>query len=123
MNATPSHDNYHDEEHQEGNAGPKQIITILVSTGLLGLLIAGAMDVSNDARIALNVAEQHGQEWLLIRGEIANLRKEMLDRTVSRYTAAEQAQYVKYVDNRLMQIERQLEKCCDKTHTHRNQNE
>ena len=108
MNVTPPHE----EEKQEGVAEPKAILGILVSTGLLGLLVAGAVDVSKDARIALDVAAQHGEELLMIRGEIAQLRKDMLDSTLSRYTAEEQEQYAKYLESRLTAIEKQLDRCC-----------
>ena len=98
--------------HEEGNVTPRSVLTVLASIGVLGLLIAAGLDISNNARIALNVAEQHGQELLMIRGEIANLRAEMLDRTVSRYTAAEQEQFAKYLESRLTQLEKQLDRCC-----------
>jgi hypothetical protein len=121
VNVTPPHD----EGAQEGATDPKAVITILVSTGLLGLLVAGAVDVRQTAmtglRVAeqhqtamtgLRVAEQHGQELLMVRGEINQLRQDMLDRTVSRYTAEEQEQYAKYLESRLKAIENQLDRCC-----------
>jgi septal ring factor EnvC (AmiA/AmiB activator) len=88
--------------HEEGNVTPRSVLTVLASTGVLGLLIAAGLDISNNARIALNVAEQHGQELLMIRGEIANLRAEMLD----------QEQFAKYLESRLTQLEKQLDRCC-----------
>jgi hypothetical protein len=116
MNVTPPHD----EVHQEGAADPKAFLTVLISTGILGLLIAGAVDVRQTAMTGLRVAEQHGQELLMVRGEINQLRKDMLDRTVSRYTAEEQEQYSRYLDSRLEQIdeelkrmEKQIDRCCN----------
>jgi len=116
MNVTPPHD----EAHQEGGTDPKAFLTVLVSTGILGLLIAGAVDVRQTAMTSLRVAEQHGQEMLMIRGEITQLRKDMLDRTVSRYTAEEQEQYSRYLDSRLEQIheelerlQKQIDRCCN----------
>lgn len=108
MNVTPPHD----EGSQEGATEPKAVITILVSTGLLGLLVAGAVDVRQTAMTGLRVAEQHGQELLMVRGEINQLRQDMLDRTVSRYTAEEQEQYAKYLESRLKAIENQMDRCC-----------
>jgi hypothetical protein len=108
MNVTPPHD----EGSQEGATDPKVVITILVSTGLLGLLVAGAVDVRQTAMTGLRVAEQHGQELLMVRGEINQLRQDMLDRTVSRYTAEEQEQYAKYLESRLKAIENQVDRCC-----------
>jgi hypothetical protein len=101
----------HTEEKQEGDTSLK-VLGMLVSTGVVGLLVAGALDVRKDASIALSVVEQHGQELLLIRGELNQLRKDMLDRTVSRYTAEEQEQYAKYLESRLSAIEKQLDRCC-----------
>jgi hypothetical protein len=48
----------------------------------------------------------------MVRGEINQLRQDMLDRTVSRYTAEEQEQYAKYLESRLKAIENQLDRCC-----------
>jgi hypothetical protein len=119
MNVTPAHENKGDEVHQEGVADPKAILTIIVSTGLLGLLVAGAVDVRQTAMTGLRVAEQHGQELLMIRGEISQLRQDMLDRTVSRYTAEEQEQFARYLESRLHQLEeeqdrlqRHIDRCC-----------
>ena len=101
----------HEEKIQEGDTTIK-VLGMLVSTGVIGLLIAGAMDIRSDATIALSVAEQHGQELLMIRGSITQLRQDMLDRTVSRYTSEEQEQFAKYLEQRLIQIEKQLDRCC-----------
>ena len=101
----------HEEKIQEGDTTIK-VLGMLVSTGVIGLLIAGAMDIRSDSTIALSVVEQHGEELLLIRGEMALLRQDMLDRTVSRYTAEEQEQFAKYLESRLTAIEKQLERCC-----------
>ena len=107
MNVVPPHE----EKTQEGDTTIK-VLGMLVSTGVIGLLIAGAMDIRSDATIALSVVEQHGQELLMIRGEMALLRQDMLDRTVSRYTSEEQEQFAKYLESRLIQIEKQLDRCC-----------
>ena len=107
MNVVPPHE----EKTQEGDTTIK-VLGMLVSTGVIGLLIAGAMAIRSDATIALSVVEQHGQELLMIRGEMALLRQDMLDRTVSRYTSEEQEQFAKYLESRLIQIEKQLDRCC-----------
>ena len=108
MNVKPATE----EVKQEGDTHIKALIGMLVSTGIVGLIVAGAVDVSKDARIALDVAAQHGEELLMIRGELAQLRQDMLDRTVSRYTAEEQEQFSRYLESRLDAIEKQLDRCC-----------
>ena len=68
------------------------------------MVAAGMLAVSNDARIAINIAEQHGQELLMIRGELAAVRSEMLERTKMRYTSRDALQHEKYVERRLSEI-------------------
>ena len=97
-----------DEHKEEGNTS-KATIAFLASTGLLGVLAAGYMSIANDARIAINVAEQHGQEILEIRGEITSLRMEVLARTRERYTQSDHAAYDRYIEQRLGEIEKDLE--------------
>lgn len=104
--------NGYDEKHQNGYGAAKSLVAVIASTGIFGVIAAGYLAVANDARTALNVAEQHGQEILLIRGEIAALREEMRIRTLDRYTAKDAAAYEKYVEQRLKEIEKDLDKCC-----------
>ena len=88
------------------------ILVVLVSTGLLGLLSSGMMSVASDASIAIKVAEQHGEELLLIRGELNSIRQEMLERTQTRYTAIEAERHERYVMQRIEALEKQLDACC-----------
>jgi hypothetical protein len=107
--------NGHDKHApQNGNANTKSILAIIASTGILGVISAGYMAVANDARIAITVAEQHGQEILLIRGEIASLREEMRGRTVDRYTARDHEAYERYMEQRLKELEEDIQRCCSK---------
>jgi hypothetical protein len=96
-----------------GNGTPfKNVIIVLVSTGILGVLSSGMLAIANDARIAIRVAEQHGEELLLIRGELTSLRVEMLERTKARYTAIDAERHERYVLQRIEALEKQLERCC-----------
>ena len=86
-----------------------KVLASLAGTGVLGVVAAGMLAVSNDARIAINIAEQHGEELLLIRGELAAVRNEMLERTQMRYTSRDALQHEKYVERRLNEIEKKLD--------------
>lgn len=92
----------------------KQAIGWLVGTGILGVLAAGMLAVANDARIAINVAEQHGQELLILRGELVALRAEMAERTQNRWTSRDQEQFDRYIEERLERLEQELDVCCRK---------
>jgi hypothetical protein len=85
-----------------------RVIASLAGTGVLGVIAAGMLAVANDARIAINVAEQHGQELLMIRGELASVRTEMMQRTEDRYTSRDADQHEKYMERRLNEIEKKL---------------
>ena len=87
----------------------KNVIATLAGTGILGVIAAGMLAVANDARVAINVAEQHGEELLLIRGELSAIRNEMLQRTEDRYTSRDAAAYERYIEQRLAELERRLE--------------
>jgi hypothetical protein len=93
----------------EPMSGQKWMATI-IGTGVLGVIAAGMMAVANDARIAINVAEQHGEELLLIRGELAAVRVEMMDRTAMRYTSRDALAHEKYVERRFNEIEKKLDR-------------
>ena len=86
-----------------------KVLASLAGTGVLGVVAAGMLAVANDARIAISVAEQHGQELLMIRGELAAVRTEMMQRTQFRYTSRDAEQHEKYVERRLNEIEKKLD--------------
>lgn len=87
----------------------KNVIATLAGTGILGVIAAGMLAVANDARVAINVAEQHGEELLLVRGELAAIRTEMLQRTEDRYTSRDAQAYERYIEQRFVELERRLE--------------
>lgn len=89
-----------------GTLGAKTIIGFLVGSGMLGVLAAGMLAVANDARIAISVAEQHGKELLLVRGELVALRQELASRTQDRYTAKDHEQFERYLMERIERIEK-----------------
>ena len=70
-----------------GNGKAQTTFNIVLPIGALALLATIVMTVHKDAGIALDVARQHGQELLLLRGEINILKEEILDRTRLRYTS------------------------------------
>lgn len=92
----------------------KTVIGFIVGSGLLGVLAVGWMAVAQQAEIALSVAEQHGQELLLIRGEVNALRTEMLQRTQSRFTS----QDGRYLEQELRRIEEEIEEHIKDTGVH-----
>lgn len=93
------------KEEQQGSTDAKTLIGFLVGSGLLGLLAVGMATVANNAQIAINVAEQHGQELLLLRGELVALRLEMVERTQDRFTASDG----RYLKEELRRIEEDIE--------------
>lgn len=86
----------------------KKVLASLAGTGILGVIAAGMLAVANDARIAISVAEQHGAELLMIRGELASVRTEMMQRTEFRYTSRDADAHEKYVERRFDKIEEKL---------------
>lgn len=94
-----------------GSTQTKSLVAIIASTGILGVIATGYMAVANDARTAISVAEQHGQELLLIRGEIASLREELRSRTVDRYTSRDHAAYERLMDQQLERLEEKIDGC------------
>ena len=97
-----------------GTHSTKNILVVLASTGILGVFASGMISIANDAKIAIQVAEQHGQELLLLRGELISLRTEMLERTQNRYTSEDAEQHEKYIELALSSLERRVEQLEDK---------
>jgi len=93
---------------QVDHAFTSKVLASLAGTGVLGVIAAGMLAVANDARIAINIAEQHGEEILMLRGELTAVRVEMLQRTENRYTAKDAVNHEKYIDRRLLEIEKKL---------------
>lgn len=89
---------------EEGDATVK-VLTAIAASGVLGVFATGMISIANDAKIAISVAEQHGQELLMIRGEVASLRLEMVERTQDRFTASDG----RYLEQELRRIEADLD--------------
>jgi len=85
-----------------------KVLASLAGTGVLGVVAAGMLAVAQSASVALDVAEQHGNELLMIRGEMAALRKELMERTDNRYTSRDAASHEKYAERRFDEIEKRL---------------
>ena len=94
---------------EEGSASNKAVVAFLASTGVLGVVAAGMLSVASDARIAIQVAEQHGQELLMIRGEISSLRQEIVARTQNRFTRQDGVYLAKELERLEMDINKHLE--------------
>ena len=88
---------------------PTRVVVTLASTGIFGVLLVGMLSVASDARIAIEVAKQHGEELLMIRGELSAIRTEMIDRTALRYTSRDADQHEKYMDRRFEAMESRIE--------------
>ena len=93
-----------------GDHHGSKIAALIAGTGVLGVIAAGAMSVASDAAIAIKVAEQHGEELLLIRGEMTAIRQELNSRTQDRYTGKDGARFEQYVNSRLDALEKQLDR-------------
>ena len=86
----------------------KKVLASLAGTGVLGVVATGMLSISQSASIALDVAEQHGQEILLIRGEMSSIRTEMLSRTEDRFTSNDGKNLERYIERRFMSIDKAL---------------
>jgi hypothetical protein len=95
---------------KNGINNAKLVTSLIVGTGLIGVLVAGAMSVASDAAIAIKVAEQHGEELLMIRGELTSIREELNSRTSDRYTGKDGERFELYVNKRLDAVEKQLDR-------------
>ena len=93
-----------------GHTSTKSVLVVLASTGILGVMASGMISIANDAKIAIQVAEQHGDELLLIRGELHALRTEMLERTANRFTSQDAANHEKFIEARIDHLEQQLDR-------------
>ena len=93
---------------QEKPDTAKVLLWLFTGSGLVGVFAAGLVSIASDAQIAIQVAEQHGQEILMIRGEINAIRDEIEQRTVDRFTGSDHARFEQYLERRLVTIEEQL---------------
>lgn len=80
-----------------GNGAAKITWNVVVPVGALGLLGALMLDVSKDAAISLDVARQHGEELLIVKGEMLMLKQDVRDRTQLRYTSKDAARDALYL--------------------------
>lgn len=98
------------QDKEEGSASNKAVVAFLASTGVLGVMAAGMLSVASDARIAIQIAEQHGQELLMVRGEISSLRQEIVTRTQNRFTRQDGVYLAKELERLEMDIDNHLER-------------
>jgi len=74
--------------------------------GVLTVVLAFSVNVAKDARIAIDVARQHGEEMLLLNAQIQALAQDVRDRTQLRYTSKDAERDLDY-------IKRDLQICAD----------
>lgn len=67
-------------------------------------IVALGTQVWNDARIAINVAAQHGDELVLIRQELMGLKGYIDARSADRYTKTEAEADRRYLDLQIQTI-------------------
>ena len=77
---------------------------------VLAVVMGFSLTTAKDAKIALEVAAQHGQEMLEIRADIKGIRDELYARTRERYTASDADKDMKAILYRIGEIEKDLEK-------------
>ncbi len=76
-----------------------------IASAAATIILTFSINIAKDTEIALEVAKQHGEELLMIRGEISSLRAEMARRTQKRYTSEDAVKDFNYVNNNLNRIE------------------
>ena len=70
---------------------------IIGGGGLVTMVLAFAVNVGKDAQIALDVAQQHGEEILIMNRKLSNLEEELSDRTRDRYTSKDAERDIGYL--------------------------
>ena len=80
-----------------GNGTAKVTWNIAIPIGALGLLGALMLDISKDSGHMQKVMEQHGEEMLLLKGDIHGLEQDMRERTQLRYTSKDADRDFKYL--------------------------
>lgn len=90
---------------KNGGTLPKTLSYILGGGGTAALLGAFLLNIHSQASIALSVAEQHGQEFLLVRQEIAAIKLILEEKTRSRYTAVDAQRDMDYLERRIREVE------------------
>lgn len=84
--------------------------TLVLPVGALTLLGALMLSVSNEAAVALKLAEQHGESILLLREEVRLLRNEVQDRTIDRYTSKDAARDLAYIREDINELKEAIER-------------
>ena len=88
--------------------------TMVISSGVLiavGTIVVNLfLGVSREAAIAIEVAKQHGEEFVAVRQELSLLRDSMRDATVDRYKGKDAERDIGYLNNRITALEKQIEK-------------
>ena len=86
----------------------KATIGIALPLGALTLLGSLMLVVQKDAAVALDIARQHGQEFNILRAEIALLKQDMRERTQNRYTSGDAAKDLRYIERRFTELESKI---------------
>jgi hypothetical protein len=78
--------------------------TFVLPVGVLTLLGALMLSISNEAAVGLNLAEQHGESILLLREEVRLLRKEVTEGTQDRYTSTDAQRDLQYIQRDIKEL-------------------
>jgi tetrahydromethanopterin S-methyltransferase subunit G len=84
------------------------VVGVILSA--FGLLYANQQMTSREAKTALKVAAQHGEEFNFIRGELSAIRDLVAMTTADRFSGDEANDRFRTVNDRLHNIETRLER-------------
>lgn len=89
---------------ESGGKLPINNWTLVLPVGALTLLGALMLSVSNEASVALKIAEQHGEQLLRIQQQIDLLRTEQKDNFKSRYTSLDAQRDLEYIKRDIAEL-------------------
>jgi phage-related tail protein len=83
----------------------KQVgFNLVIPVGALALLGALMLSVSNEASIGLRLGEQNNEAIMSLQGEVRGLREDLQERTEDRYTSADAARDLAYIQRDIAEL-------------------